>query len=47
VAGVGGFDPNTHLMEDADFNALVMRKCGAIDFCTLTLFTRAMRIAKF
>lgn len=94
VAGVGGFDPNIRLMEDADFNARVMRKYGAwfmerpalhyrigypslmhspnpppaqielqregrrrmrakyrqehgaIDFCALALFTRAMRIAK-
>jgi GT2 family glycosyltransferase len=29
VAGVGGFDPNIRLMEDADFNARVMRKYGA------------------
>jgi GT2 family glycosyltransferase len=95
VAGVGGFDPEIRLMEDADFNARVMRKYGAcfvdqaalqyrigypslmhspnpppaqvameregrrrmrakyrqehgaLDFYTLELFTRAMRIAKF
>jgi GT2 family glycosyltransferase len=95
VSGVGGFDPNIRLMEDADFNARVMRKYGAcfmdraalhyrigypslmhspnpqpaqlemqcegrrrmrakyrrehgaIDFYTLALFTRAMRIAKY
>jgi glycosyltransferase involved in cell wall biosynthesis len=29
VAGVGGFDPAIRLMEDADFNARVMRKYGA------------------
>jgi glycosyltransferase involved in cell wall biosynthesis len=29
VAGVGGFDPEIRLMEDADFNARVMRKYGA------------------
>jgi glycosyltransferase involved in cell wall biosynthesis len=29
VAGVGGFDPNIRLMEDADFHARVMRKYGA------------------
>jgi GT2 family glycosyltransferase len=29
VAGVGGFDPDIRLMEDADFNARVMRKYGA------------------
>ena len=94
VSGVGGFDPNIRLMEDADFNARVMRKYGAcfvdqaalhyrigypslmhspnpppaqlemqcegrrrmrakyrqehgaIEFYTLALFTRAMRIAK-
>lgn len=94
VAGVGGFDPNIRLMEDADFNARVIRKYGAcfvdqaalhyrigypslmhsptpppaqyamqcegrrrmrakyrqehgaIDFYTLALLTRAMRIAK-
>jgi GT2 family glycosyltransferase len=94
VAGVGGFDPNIRLMEDADFNARVMRKYGAcfvdqaalhyrigypslmhspnpppaqramqsegrrrmrakyrqehgaLDFYTLALFTRALRIAR-
>jgi hypothetical protein len=29
VAGVGGFDPDIRLMEDADFNARIMRKYGA------------------
>jgi GT2 family glycosyltransferase len=29
VSGVGGFDPEIRLMEDADFNARVMRKYGA------------------
>ena len=29
VAGVGGFDPNIRLMEDADFHTRVMRKYGA------------------
>jgi glycosyltransferase involved in cell wall biosynthesis len=29
VSGVGGFDPDIRLMEDADFNARVMRKYGA------------------
>jgi glycosyltransferase involved in cell wall biosynthesis len=95
VSGVAGFDPNIRLMEDADFNARVMRKYGAcfvdqaalhyrigypslmhspnpppaqhemqcegrrrmrakyrqehgaIDFYTLALFTRAMRIVKY
>lgn len=95
VAGVGGFDPDIRLMEDADFNARVMRKYGAcfvdrtalhyrigypslmhspnpppaqlamqregrrrmrakyrqehggLDFYTLALFTRAMRLIKF
>jgi glycosyltransferase involved in cell wall biosynthesis len=94
VAGVGGFDPEIRLMEDADFNARVIRKYGAcfmhqavlhyrigypslmhspnppaaqiemqregrrrmrakylqehgaLDFYTLALFTRVMRIAK-
>lgn len=30
VAGVGGFDPKIRLMEDADFNARIMRQYGAL-----------------
>ncbi len=40
VARVGGFDPQIHLMEDADFYLRVMRECGAAFVDDVTLHYR-------
>lgn len=40
VARVGGFDPQIHLMEDADFYLRVMRECGAAFIDDITLHYR-------
>lgn len=40
VARVGGFDPEIHLMEDADFYVRIMRECGAAFIDEITLHYR-------